>query len=538
MASPATDQKNPTNAAHQLEEEFVEHAQDTHDVDRDLKFLDAIKAYPKAVGWSVLLSTAIVMEGYDLKLIPQMFAQPAFTRSYGRQLEDGKYEISAQWQAGLSNGAIVGSLFGLLFGGWVVERVGFRKTMLGALSAVTGLIFLQFFAQNLEMLQAAQILIGLPMGIFQSITTHYAVEITPTCLRAYLTTYVNLCWVLGQMCSSGVMRGFVQRSDQWAFRIPFAIQWMWPLLLVVGIFFAPESPWWLVRHGKIDEAKAVLHQLQSRKRTDFDVDNRIALMIATTQHEHEVNTGTTYAACFRGTNCRRTIIAMGCSLAQGLCGAGFRNYSTYFYLQAGLPAVQAFNMTIVQYALAVIGAFAAWFLLPFLGRRQLYIWGLVSIVLCHTATGGIGIAYHKRQSTGLAWASGSMLLLFTLIYDITIGPVAYALVSEIPSVLLRGKTIVIARMSYVMFSIVSNTITPYMLNPSQWDWGARAGFFWAGTALVMLTFAYFMIPETKDRTFYELDKLFEQGVSARQFSKTEVEPLDAVPVAKNDNFDA
>lgn len=250
-------------------------------------------------------------------------------------------------------------------------------------------------------------------------------------------------------------------------------------------------------------------------------------MVAT-RHEHDTQTGTTYLACFRGTNLRRTIIAQGCYLAQGLCGAGFRNYSTYCYRQAGLPPVQAFNMTLAQYALAIVGAFAAWFMLPYFGRRWLYIWGLVSIVLCHLATGGIGIAYYEAPSSELAWAAGSMLLVFTLFYDITIGPVAYALVSEVPAVLLRGKTIVVARMSYILFSIVSNTITPYMLNPLEWDWGARAGFFWAGTATLMLIFTYFMIPETKDRSFYELDKLFEDGVPARKFAQTSVQPLDII----------
>ena len=299
------------------------------------------------------------------------------------------------------------------------------------------------------------------------------------------------------------------------------------------MYFAPESPWWLVRHGKVDEAKAVLRRLISKSQIEEDVDDRVGLMIATTQHEHEVNTGTTYIACFRKTNIKRTVTAMGCYFAQGLCGAGFRNYSTYFYHQAGLPPVQAFNMTLAQYGLAVIGAFVAWFLLPYMGRRQLYLWGLASIVLCHTATGAIGIVYAEQESTSLAWAAGSMLLLFTLFYDITIGPVAYALVSEIPSYLLRDKTIVISRMSYVTFSIVSNTITPYMLNPLEWGWGARAGFFWAGTAFIMFVFTFFMIPETKDRTFYELDMLYEKGVPARHFYKTKIHPLD-VSVVKEE----
>lgn len=303
-------------------------------------------------------------------------------------------------------------------------------------------------------------------------------------------------------------------------------RWVWPIPLIIGIYLAPESPWWLVRHDRIEEAKAVLRRLKSGNVDETEIENRVLVLVATTRHEHETQTGTTYLACFKGNNLRRTIIAQGCYLAQGLCGAGFRNYSTYFYRQAGLPAVQAFNMTLAQYGLAVVGAIATWFLLPHFGRRWLYIWGLVSIVLCHVATGAIGVVYDQTPRTDLAWAAGSMLLLFTLFYDLTIGPVAYALVSEVPAVLLRGKTIVIARMSYIVFNIISNIITPYMLNPLEWGWGARAGFFWAGTALIMLVFTFFMIPETKDRSFYELDKLFEDGVPARKFAQIIVPPLE------------
>lgn len=79
----------------------------------------------------------------------------------------------------------------------------------------------------------------------QTLTTSYAVEVCPVALRAYLTTYVNMMWGLGQLISVGVLRAMLSRKDEWSYRIPFALQWMWPVPLIVGICFAPESPWWL-----------------------------------------------------------------------------------------------------------------------------------------------------------------------------------------------------------------------------------------------------------------------------------------------------
>lgn len=80
-------------------------------------------------------------------------------------------------------------------------------------------------------------------GIFQTLTTTYAAEVTPVTLRPYLTTYVNLCWVIGQLIASGILKGFVSGKTQWSYRIPYAIQWIWPVPIFMVAFFAPESPW-------------------------------------------------------------------------------------------------------------------------------------------------------------------------------------------------------------------------------------------------------------------------------------------------------
>lgn len=171
-------------------------AQSAAEHERELTFLKSLKLYPAAIGWSVLLSTAIIMEGYDMKLIGSLNAQPAFKRRYGEQLPDGDYQIPASWQAGLSNGATIGSLIGLYLNGHISERIGFKKTMLASLALMTGTIFIPFFAPSIEVLQVGQIFQGIPWGIFQTLTTAYAAEVCPVHLRGYLTTYVNLCWVM------------------------------------------------------------------------------------------------------------------------------------------------------------------------------------------------------------------------------------------------------------------------------------------------------------------------------------------------------
>jgi SP family general alpha glucoside:H+ symporter-like MFS transporter len=115
-----------------------------------------------------------------------------------------------------------------------------------------------------------------------------------------------------------------------------------------------------------------------------------------------------------------------------------------------------------------------------------------------------------------------LLLIFTAVYDASIGPLCYTLVSEIPSTRLRSKTIVLARNGYNISGIITNLITPRMLNPTAWAWGAKSGFFWAGTSVIGLIWSWWRLPETKGRTFAEIDLLFKRKTKARKFKGTKV----------------
>lgn len=100
------------------------------------------------------------MEGYDTNLLGSLYGQKQFARAYGHYNEkEDKYIISAAWQAGLSNGANVGSLAGLTFNGWASERFGYRITIMCSLIMMTGVIFFPVFAEGrLPLLLVGQIL--------------------------------------------------------------------------------------------------------------------------------------------------------------------------------------------------------------------------------------------------------------------------------------------------------------------------------------------------------------------------------------------
>lgn len=430
-----------------------------------------------------------------------------------------------KWQAGISNAMNVGQIIGLFINGFISERFGYRKTMLGSLLATTLAIFILFFAPSKPVLLVGELCIGIPLGVFQTLAVTYAAEVCPVVLRAYLTTYVNLCWVIGQILGSAVLRGMLDRTDEWGYRVPFALQWIWPVPIAVGVFLAPESPWWLVRTGQLSEARHALSRLASSDSSvEFDVDETIAMISHTNELEKEISAGMRYVDCFTGIDLRRTEIACLTWAVQNLCGAGLMAYSTYFYKAAGLPDDQSFNMSLAQYGLGFFGTLFSWVLMTHFGRRRLYVVGLFSLFALLMVVGFISLAPGAARSENAAasWATGSVLLVYTFVYDATVGPVCYSLVSEMPSTRLRNKTIVLARNLYNIFSIVNGVIIPFMLNPTEWNWAGKAGFFWGGLCFCSACWAFFRLPEPKGRTFGELDLLFGAKVPARKFRHTTI----------------
>ncbi|KAI9369322.1 general substrate transporter [Aspergillus egyptiacus] len=508
----------------------LEQARRGTEQEHSLSLPQALRRYRKAVAWSMLFSLAIIMEGYDTTLLQSLFAFPEFVQRYGSPVhrENGsveRHELSAAWQSGLSNGAYIGEILGLFLTGLVSERLGYRRIMGCATLALGVFIFVLFFAPDLPTLLVGEILCGIPWGVFQTVTTAYAAEICPVVLRGYLTTYVNLCWVIGQFIATGVLRGCLYREDQWSYRIPFALQWVWLPFILVVVWVGPESPWWLVRRGKKEEARRILNGLSDSnvdsKTAEIELDNTIAMMAYTSEMEKElavVQSKYSFTDCFRATDRRRTEITCMTWAIQALCGSSFMGYSAYFYQQAGLDVSQSFNMSLGQYGFGVVGTIFSWVLMARFGRRSLYVSGLFALALILFSVGLASIS----EGTAASWAIGSLLLVFTFTYDCTIGPVCYSIVTEMPSTQMRAKTIVLARNVYNMVMIVNGVIAPRMLNPTAWDWKGKTGFFWAGVTVVLFLWAYFRLPESKGRTFAEMDILFEKGITARRFKDMEV----------------
>jgi SP family general alpha glucoside:H+ symporter-like MFS transporter len=83
---------------------------------------------------------------------------------------------------------------------------------------------------------------GLSWGVIQTLAATYAAEVVPSVIRAAILSNVNMCWLIGQLMGTGILRALIKNASDWSYRLPFALQWAWAVPLLFLIYFAPESP--------------------------------------------------------------------------------------------------------------------------------------------------------------------------------------------------------------------------------------------------------------------------------------------------------
>ncbi|KAH6654086.1 general substrate transporter [Truncatella angustata] len=508
------------------------------DFERNMTIKEAINHCWKALCWSLIFTTAIIMEGFDLALLSGFYAFSAFQRRYGVEVENGKYEIPAEWQTALSAGAQIGQIIGLSIAGMFVQRVGYRKTMLVALTLMIAFIFVPVFAPNIATLMVGEILQGIPWGVFETMPAAYASEIAPLVLRPYFTTYANLCWVIGQLIATGVLRGFLGLGDsQWAYRVPFMLQWIWPIPILTCVWMAPESPWWLARRGDYGGARKSLQRISNYK--DQENHNKFELIKHTILADKKMHVELedsapktqlgklreslcTYRQCFEGVDRRRTEINCMTWVSQSLCGSNLIAFAPLFFQTAGISEENSFTIQVVALAMGALGTVSAWFLMKSIGRRTIYVSGLAALFVLLLLIGVVYAACGENNNVA-NWAVAVLLVVYIVVYDLSLGPCCYSIVTEIPSSKLRAPTIALARICYNLCGIFSVAMNPQMLNASAWNWGPRAALFWSGLCFLCLVWAFFRLPEPKGRNQGELDVLFAQKIKARDFAKTQAD---------------
>lgn len=503
-------------------DEVTQSAVTAEELEGKMTLREGLRKYPKAILWSMGISMTLVMEGYDTLLLGNMTALPQFRQKYGYLTSKGTYQLSAAWQSAIGYAPTIGAVVGILIFSSFQQRYGYPRTIQLNLILITGFLFIVVFAPNIQVLFVGEFLCGLNWGCFSTSAISYASELLPVALRVYLTTFVSLCWVFGQIIGSGTVFATHGWTSKMAYRLPFALQWMWIVPLFVIASLAPESPWYLVRQGRYERAEKVVKRLRTDC-SDVEAKQAVALMIRTNQIEESLHAGTSYLECFRGVDLRRTEIACMMFSSQILTGSSLANHPAYFLEQAGFSTTNALQLDLGLRALAIIATSTSWIFLSFFGRRRIVLVGEVILALTLLLIGILSIPGNTHQ--GARWAEAAMTFVWVVTWDSTI-VAAYAIVGEASSTRLRGKTVGLARVAYNICGVVGGILYTYQVNPTAWNWQGRAGFFWFGSCALTFVWAFFRLPEMRGRSYREIDILFARRIPARQFQSTTVEKLD------------
>jgi SP family general alpha glucoside:H+ symporter-like MFS transporter len=291
--------------------------------------LEAVKLYPMATFWAFVMSTTIIMESYCVFLMGAFVAMDQFKAEYGVLDKNGELQIESSWQSALQASGPIGALIGVFLAGPITSRIGYRWATIGGLMLLNCFIFVFYFANSMAIMFLSQILEGIPWGIFIANAPAYCSEITPIKLRAPATQMLQMFWAIGAMIVGGVCYVYESKRDSTAYRIPIALQWMFPTPLAILLFIAPESPWWLVRKGRLEDAAKSIVRL-GRRSVIKNPDEVVAMMRRTIELEKSEKEPS-LLELWKGTDLYRTLIVCGVYAAQNMTGNLIANQAVYFF---------------------------------------------------------------------------------------------------------------------------------------------------------------------------------------------------------------
>jgi SP family general alpha glucoside:H+ symporter-like MFS transporter len=111
--------------------------------------------------------------------------------------------------------------------------------------------------------------------------------------------------------------------------MPIALQWMFPTPLAILLYIAPESPWWLVRKGRLAEAEKAVRRLGRQGAVDNTAD-KVAMMQRTIELEKTIKKPN-LVELWKGTDLYRTLIVCGVYASQNLTGNLIANQAVFFF---------------------------------------------------------------------------------------------------------------------------------------------------------------------------------------------------------------
>ncbi|KAL3483540.1 general substrate transporter [Aspergillus germanicus] len=494
---------------------------------RTLSVKDAMKESWKAVAWCGYMLFICVMFGYDSLAGSNVVSIAEFRKDFGYLYGD-EYVVSADWQLGFQAATFGGLIIGGLSTGFLVQRFGRRNIIFAAYIINIGGVFLQYFCTTPAAFLGSKLLVGVPLGCFSTVAPTYSAEVAPLAVRGAVTAGMNLAIVLGNLLGYGVMREAGFYTGKATYRIMFAVQWGFIGVGILILPLLPESPYWLLSHGKPEQAR---HNIAKTHSATYDVDGHLADVQAALTEQALNNQGQgTIADCFKEKTWRRTLVAVSVFFIQNACGTAWVvGYMSYFMQIAGMSAARSFDITVGICGLMVVGNACGGFFIESVGRRGTALYGTSALFVTLLLIGILAVV----DSQGALVAQVVLMGMWAFLYQGTIGSAAWPISAENASSWLRTPTQSLCTIVNAVSASIWGLSLPYMVNPDRSNLQGKVAFIFAAVLALSTIFIYFFIPETKGKSYEVIDELWSRGVSPRNFGEE-----GAVPAAQEIKLEA
>ena len=180
-----------------------------------------------------------------------------------------KYFHLTPAREGLNNAAMwMGGILGALLAQPLADKFGRRQSIIGGCNIVCIGIALQTAAQDIGMFVAGRLIIGIGTAVTNLTAPTLLGELLGPRARARVLGLFFSCYYVGSLLSAIVNYGAQNILSTWAWRLPSLLQIIPSVLALSLIPFIPESPRWLLDHGREEEATEIIAILQRPTEND------------------------------------------------------------------------------------------------------------------------------------------------------------------------------------------------------------------------------------------------------------------------------
>ncbi|KAJ5092826.1 hypothetical protein N7456_008687 [Penicillium angulare] len=402
----------------------------------------------------------------------------------------------------------LGCFFGTIVSFAVGDRLGPRKSMWFAMVWIIIGATLQTASYSRAQLLVARFITGIGTGIETTTVPVYQSELCEAKKRGkYVCSeplFVGVGIVIAYWFDYGM--SYVDGEINW--RLPIACQMIFAIMVIILVFGLPESPRWLYRHGRAEEALAVLCDVYDMQPDDPKVVSESegileALQLETLHGEYkwsqilkrdEVQTG------------KRVLLAYGMQFMNQMGGINLVVYYVTSVLQYNVGLTRKLSLLLggVIQIMFVIGSFYPTFYSDRFGRRKPMMWGsfglFISMMMIAILLSFKGTSIEKPAAS----ASVAFFFLFMLIFGASVNCIPWVYGPEILPLHVRAKGQAIGISANWLWNFFVVMITPTLIDNLAW----KGYLIFMCLNLVFVPIVYFFYPETANLTLEEIDFLF------------------------------